>query len=487
MSEQAPERFRLTVAGDAVGDLAGRLDRFVRVCPSRRGMRVSRRKTSFDLSVDPARIETVGPVIEAAAVAAGLRLVIDDLQAEVRSAGLDGWASGVWAAIGNAIDEDAVIRSRGESPTGDLFRYLRVEDVDGIRAVVDARAPLVPPVGGSAEDAGPQKFDDVDWHVGSAADAGQPREHAFTHIGIYLAWLIRHDLHDARWFHRDHIRAVKAGDMTGSDLADDVDWKLVSDAMTAEGAEFAAARYARYMAAYDAGLGDDRPYSLAEDAGLYEQLEPIVDGLYADWVAAGRPGPEPKVPSPSEAEVEAIFEIADIPWQDLAKETGGPIAIQLHPDGSFEVHRPERPHEDRELESLVPMDIVQPPIVMGSMSATHWGSSQLNRALKTLGVRARDATVAAGVGGRGSGTISVSVYRVPGASKARLLEAFSPAIGRPRRSSWSQRQIGDTTVSWAEGIEADEHTHVAYWTRDGLVFHVTGQPSDMEELIRIVG
>jgi hypothetical protein len=455
MTDHTPDRLRLTIAGGDVDDLPTRLDRFAEVCRSRRGVRVARTQTGFDLSVDLARIEAVGPVIEAAAAAAGLRIVVDDLGAEVRSTGLDSWASGVWAAIGNAADEDEVIASRGESPQHDPFRHLRVETIDGLRVVVDARPPLVDPVGGPPMDAGPQKFDDVGWHEGPAAEAGQPREQAFTHIGIFLAWLIRHDLHDARWFPRDHIRAVKAGTMTGSDLADDIDWKLISDAMTADGAEFAASQYDRYMTEYNNLLGEDAGYRVPETDVLYTRVAPLIDRLYAEWVGAGRPAPEPKEASP-QAESEAMS-------------------------------RPEEPHVDADLEALIPADIVDPPIAMSSVSATHWGSSLLNRELRRLGVRPRDVIVAAGVGGSGQRTISVTAYRIPGASQAQLLEAFGAVIVRPRRSWWSERVIGDTTVSWAEGKEAPEHWHVAYWTRDELVLHVAGDPSDMQALIRMVG
>lgn len=487
MPDHVPDRLRLSIAGETVDDLPKRLDRFADVCRNRRGVRVVRRRAGFDLSVDLTRIEAVGPVIEAAAVAAGLRVVIDDLRAEIGSSSLDDWASGVWAAIGNAADEDEVIRSRGESPERDLFRHLRVEEIDGGRVVVDARPPVVDPVGEPPMDARPQKFDDVGWHDGPAAEAGQPREHAFTHIGIFLAWLIRHDLHDAHWFPRDHIRAVKAGTMTGSDIADDIDWKLISDEMATEGADFTSARYDRYMTEYNELLGDDADYRVPETDALYARVAPVIDGLYAEWVAAGRPAPEPTEASPLEAEFEAMFEAAAIPWEDLAKDADGPIAVHLDADGSYEVRPVEMPHEDPDLEALIPTDIGDPPIVMSSVSATHWGSSLLSRALKGLGVRPRDVIVAAGVGGSGEKTIAVTAYRVPGAPKTQLLEAFGSVIFRPRGSSWSDRTIGETTVSWAEGREGPEHWYVAYWARDELVLHVAGQPNDMEAMIRRVG
>jgi hypothetical protein len=487
MPDDTPDRLHLSIVGDAVDDLPTKLDQFAKVYRSRRGVRVARNGDGFALSVDLARVEAAGPVIEAAAAAAGLRIVVDDVGGEIRSSGLDGWASGVWAAIGDAVDEDVVSRSRGDELHGDPFRYLRVTEIDGVRVVVDARPPRVDPVGGPPMDAGPQKFDDVGWHEDPAAEAGQPREHAFTHIGIFLAWLIRNDLHDPLWFPRDHIGAVKAGSMTGSDIADDIDWKLISDEMTDDGAAFAAARYERYMTDYSDLLGDDADYRVPETDALYARVAPMIDGLYAAWIAAGRPPPEPSEPSPLDAEFDAMFQAADIPWDDLAKDADGPFEVQLNADGSYEVRRFDEPHEDPDLEALIPADIVDPPIAMSSVSATHWGSSLLNRALKQMGVRPRDVNVAAGVGGGGDRTFSVTVYRVPGASQSDLREAFGSVINRPRHSSWSDRTVGATTVSWAEGREGPEYWHVAYWTRDELVFQLAGTPHDMEAMILLVG
>lgn len=488
MSEHAADRLALTVSGDAEDqDLPARLDRFAAICRRRRGARVSRHRTGFVLSVDPARIESVGPVIEAAADAAGLRVVVDDLGAEIRPSGLDGWASGVWAAIGNAVDEDDVSRSRGETPSGDVFRYLRVVEHDGIHAVEDARPPRVDPVGGPPPDFGPTKFDDVDWHEGAAAQAGRPREHAFAHIGIYLAWLIRYDLHDPGWFQPEHVRAIKAGSMTGSDLADDIDWKLVSDVMTTEGSDFTTARYDQYMEEYDDLLGEDGVYRLAEDGELYARVAPKIDAIYEAWVAAGRPSPEPKDPSPLDEQFDAMLDAADIPWDEIAAGAAGPVAVQINVDGTYERMEHELPHAAPELEALVPVDVVDPPIAMSSVDATQWGSSLLNRALKNLGVRPRDVMVASGVGGNGERTIAVTVYRVPGASPDRLKEAFGEVIDRPRRASWSDRSVGGIRVSWAEGREGHEYFHVAYWVRDDVVLHVAGRPEDMERVIRGTG
>jgi hypothetical protein len=101
-------------------------------------------------------------------------------------------------------------------------------------------------------------YDRLDWHVDSAIEAGQPPENGFTHIGLYLAWLIRHDLHDPELFPPEHIDAVKRGEMTGSDLADDIDTKLGGFVMNSEGRAFSDACYRAYLDRY-ADLFGSRP------------------------------------------------------------------------------------------------------------------------------------------------------------------------------------------------------------------------------------
>ncbi len=325
-------------------------------------------------------------------------------------------------------------------------------------------------------DLGPQKFDDIDWHEGAADAIGQPREHAFTHIGLFLTWLIRHDLHDPTSLPPDHVRAVQAGEMTGSDLADVVDGKLVSDMMTSEGAAFAAARYERYMDGYSkelAGSGGD--YRLPEDDQLYGRIGPIIDRLYAEWVAGGRPSPEPS----AEQSVEGPGVLADIDWEALGAD--GPVGVQFAADGSYEIVRPVAPHEDRELEALLTAG--DPRLDPSSVTASTWGSSLLNKVLKTLGVRPRDVSVASGIGGEGGTTLATTAYRVPGVDAPTLLEAFSSVIHRPRGSSWQERTIGGVSVRWAEGVDHGDAWQVAYWTGDGLVFHVSGPVAEMESFI----
>jgi hypothetical protein len=139
----------------------------------------------------------------------------------------------------------------------------------------------------------PTKYDDADWHVSAAIEAGQPGEHAFTYIGLYLAWVIRHDLVDRSMLSRKHVAALKRGEMTGSDLADDVDGKLISDMLTAEGRAFTDYYYPKYLRDYSLLFDAEPDYGVADTGETYARLAPVLDGAFRSWLGSGRPGPEP--------------------------------------------------------------------------------------------------------------------------------------------------------------------------------------------------
>lgn len=349
---------------------------------------------------------------------------------------------------------------------------------------------MVEPTDRPPIDLGPTKYDDNDYHVGPAEEAGQPPEHAFTHIGLYLAWLIRHDLHDPRGFPPEHIEAVKRGEMTGSDLADDIDRKLLSDSMTAEGAAFSDARYRAYLSECAALFSEEPDYGVADNDASYATVEPLIDRLYAEWIAAGRPAPEPEVPPALEREFEGMVEAAQIPWEELIADGPGIYAVEVKPDGTYDVTLPEPPHDDPSLEALVPADLLDAPIKMDSGTGTNYGSSLFSRAFTQLGVRPRDVTIAHGLARDGEDVFGLTLYRVPGASAEALSTAFAAAIYRPRGSKWEIRRVGGIDVWWAEGYADPDRTiyfNIAYWTRDDLVLHVFGRPVDMETAIRRLG
>jgi hypothetical protein len=467
---------------DAVID---RLRAFELACGRKSGLRLVREDGVVAVSIDPSMIERLGPLVEAAAVIARVRLLLrhplGDVDVPVGGE-IISRPSGLWAAIGDAIDEDAVERSRGQAPDGDPFRHVRVDLIQGVATAVDARPPRVEPIGGPADDFGSEKFDDVDYHQEAAVAAGQPMAHAFTHMGLFLAWAIRHNLHDPGFFPVDHVDRIKAKTWTGSDIADDVDGKLVSDMFTAEGAEFASAQYGEYLEAYGNTFPDMPDYGVTDDASSASRIEPILDELYRAWIAAGKPPPEPS--AVTDLEATELSQIAGIPWEIPA---GHSVAVSS--DGSWELVEETRPHEAPEVEKLVPADLLDESLDVVSSSASHWGSSLLNRALRDLHVRPRDASVATALGGSGERTLAISIYRVPGIDADTLLERFVSVIVRPGRAKWQDRAVDGRRVSWAEGKWApgEGDVAVAYWTRDGYVFHAAGRPEDVELAVRRVG
>jgi hypothetical protein len=316
-------------------------------------------------------------------------------------------------------------------------------------------------------------YDRIDWHLDSAIEAGQPEEHAFAHIGLYLAWLIRRNLHEPRTFPEELVAAVKAGEMTGSDLRDVIDGKLTEADMSAEGVAFSDARYEAYLDAYAARFAQLPEYGVEDGPATYEKVEPILDQMYAEWVAGGRQAPPPPAapvaiddftPTSSMVMVPPGFGMGEL--EALLGRLPGDVQVvtsdSLGP----------RPHAAPDLEALIPSDLTSPPMEVESDSAKGWDSSLLTRALKRLGVPLEDAHVVHAIGGEGPATLTISIYSVPGVDPARLVEEFRSVIFRIPGSEWEPRTIAGREVQWAP---ADEFT-VAFWARDGMVLHVTGQP-----------
>jgi hypothetical protein len=323
-------------------------------------------------------------------------------------------------------------------------------------------------------------YDRLDWHRDGAIAAGQPEENAFAHAGMYLSWLIRHDLHDPNLFAANHVEAVKRGEMTGSDLVDDIDGKLGAWLLTAEGVSFSDARYDAYLDELRKLFADVPDYGVVEDADNYRVVEGVLDRLYAEWVDAQRPAATPTpfpdvVPSVltgvhvrlppgfDESELQALLG----PYGDM------PVTVERHG---------ERPgsHVAPELEALIPRDLTSPPMDVTSASAANWRSSKLNRALKLLDVRAKDAVVVTGLGGRGRETLLIAICVVPGVHAARLATVLEAVFPTPPDAARTERTIGDRVVVWTSTSAFE----LAYWARDGLAIGASGTQADIERAIR---
>jgi hypothetical protein len=323
-------------------------------------------------------------------------------------------------------------------------------------------------------------YDELDWHFDRAVSAGQPPENAFTHIGFYLAWLIRHDLHNATFLPAKHVEAVKRGEMTGSDLADDIDTKLVGQVMSTEGRAFSDARYGAYTTGYGEVFQDHADYAVVDDERNYRRAEELLDRLYADWIAAGRPKapPDPSVegdlPMPAAVSVMLPHGLSEDQLGQLPAPWGDPEVTVIRPPTEEQMA-----HLAPDLEALIPRNLTTPPMEVSSVRAKAWGSSLLNRALKRLGIRPKDAVVVTGMGGSGEGTLTVTIYGVAGVSAERLGAEFQAVFPRLPGSTWQPREVAGRMVSWASGREFTQ----GVWARDGMVIGVAGNPSAVEQAI----
>jgi hypothetical protein len=316
-------------------------------------------------------------------------------------------------------------------------------------------------------------YDRLDWHIDSALEAGQPEERAFAHIGLYLAWLIRHDLHDPRFLPDDHVGAVKRGEMTGSDLVDDIDGKLIGDLMSHEGRSFSDARYEHYVGDYAKVFGDVPEYGVDDGPEAYEKVERLLDRIYADWVAGGRQTRAPKAETDElDLEFGSMEQVVIAPpgftqeqMDEFLADVPGEVRV-VSPDSV------RKSHVSAEAEALIPVDLATPPMQLESFQANKWGSSLLARALKRLGARPKDCVVVYGIGGDGERTLVAMVYAVPGIEADRLTAEFRSVIFHIPGSKWESRMIAGKQVQWASG---DEFT-VVFWAHHGMVYHVAGQP-----------
>jgi hypothetical protein len=267
-------------SSDSQADFRSRLRR-------RPGVRIRTGGDGLRIEIVASRIESAGPALEAAAVASGIVLRLAELDALVESAGLDGRPAGLWAAIGDAADRRSVERERGTAESMDLFEYVRVEERDGRRVAVDVRPQRVEP-SSPPLDMSPTKFDDAGWHADSAEAAGQPPEHAWTHMALYLTWLIRNELVNTRMLGRDAQR-VRDGDLVGAAVMGAIDAKLVPDFMADAGAEFSEANYGTYLETYDRLFAEEPDYSVAADVAAYTRVEPELDALWSIWTRGRSP------------------------------------------------------------------------------------------------------------------------------------------------------------------------------------------------------
>jgi hypothetical protein len=147
------------------------------------------------------------------------------------------------------------------------------------------------------EDEALAEYDVWRWHIEGKFPKDQPPEQGYVHIGMYVAWLITHDMLAPDWIAGagagDAIRAVADRRETPCALREISDGRLAGEMLTTEGRAFTSAYYApEYGYARDwrktFGRLADR-YEVPDGWATFDRIEPLLEWQFEGWVDAGRP------------------------------------------------------------------------------------------------------------------------------------------------------------------------------------------------------
>ncbi len=140
-------------------------------------------------------------------------------------------------------------------------------------------------------------YDDWRWHTGGAFPAGRAPAQGYVHIGVFVAWLVRHGMVEAAGI-PDPAAKLAIADIEGrrgapTALREPTQGRLAVDMLTDEGRAFASAYYAPeygYPRDWQRAFGRRADgYDVPDNWQTYDFVEPMIDRRYRDWVRGGRP------------------------------------------------------------------------------------------------------------------------------------------------------------------------------------------------------
>ena len=138
---------------------------------------------------------------------------------------------------------------------------------------------------------GPVVYDKAKYHYDGDYPNDLPPEQAFVHTGLYLGWIIDHDLYSEEFREETAglIAGFKARKVTGPEIYESWDGCLIDDMLSDEGNAFSQDYFdferGAFLADYEELLRRNLPsvYHVANTWANYDRLCERVDQRYAKW------------------------------------------------------------------------------------------------------------------------------------------------------------------------------------------------------------
>jgi hypothetical protein len=161
------------------------------------------------------------------------------------------------------------------------------------RAAVTGQMPRATYQYCSAKDMNaPVVYDKAKYHSESVAQAGAEEGQEFVHTGMFLGWLIDHDLLEPEFASElaDDIAAFRERKLSGPKLFQRWDGVLVDDMLSGRGNAFSSVYFdfekgsfvADYQRAFGVSGGNDF-FGVADSWENYEKIKLIIDQAYERW------------------------------------------------------------------------------------------------------------------------------------------------------------------------------------------------------------
>ena len=134
-------------------------------------------------------------------------------------------------------------------------------------------------------------YDKAKYHYDGDFPADLEIEQGFVHTGMFLGWIIEHDLY-SEWFGKElagYVAACKAREMTGAKVFEACDGVFMEDMLSEEGNRFAQYYFdferGKYLSDYGELLGQGLPtiYHVSDSWANYERLRARIDKRYGEW------------------------------------------------------------------------------------------------------------------------------------------------------------------------------------------------------------